>query len=220
MNIRSLKSFAAVGLIAVGALASSLAHASIVVGSRVHIIGGVFVDPANPYRMVFQTIVGAQHPDVNTVQIGSGGNLLSYAGYNFPNPLGENYSTTIRSLPAVPPALVGPIANFLSLPAVSVVSGEPGPAVPASTFDLMSWTTTLSPDGRTLSGQGLGVINWAGGSIDGEFQLSIPFFGTPAPPGNIYAFSATLAAIPVPGAVLLFGSGLLFMTLVGRFRRG
>jgi hypothetical protein len=222
MNIRSLKSFAAAGLVAVAALASGVAHGAIVAGSRVTVTGGVTITPSgSEYQIVFRhgasgitdvTVPGGTNP----VQIDGNVNLGSYAAYNVPNPAPGHYLATITNLP-VASAIVFPILNFLSLPGAtqSFITGEDMNVVP-STFDLHTWT--VAPSGTFLQGAGTGFINFAGGQMLGFFQFSVPFFTGTA--GN-YGFSATLEAqvIPVPGAVLLFGSGLLFLTLVGRFRR-
>jgi hypothetical protein len=105
----------------------------------------------------------------------------------------------------------------LSLPSVVPDPVEPGPPVAATFFVMDSWTGSTS--GTFFTGIGLGkIFDGTGHTVlsDGRFEFSSPDVQI----GQPTSFSATLIAstIPVPGAMWIFGSGLLLMTAVMRRR--
>lgn len=213
MNIRMLKHLGVVAALAGAMLTASVANAAIVVGSKAQIFGTAFIDGAGNIVPIGEQS-GSTTPPVD-VLVGAGGNTLSFSGYNRPNPaalsFAPNYTATMAQIPAA-----GPFGfTLLSLPAVVNAVDEPGPSVIATFFRLSSWTPTIT--GSFFTAFGLGVIEDAQGNFlsNGRFEFSSQGFT----PGGENAFSGTLVAtsvIPVPGAMWIFGSGLLLMTAVMR----
>jgi len=161
--------------------------------------------------------LGAPPPGFDaSVRITPAGNTLSWAGYNVPNPAGPMppvYQAGFNNIAAGMP----PVGDFISLPAVVIGGPEVGPAVPSSRFVLDNWVvSTFTFQGVDfLTGVGRGTIYAEGGhTLPGVFALSSPFFDIT--PGVVNAFSAELKAIPVPGAIWLFGSGLVALAAIRR----
>lgn len=204
MKLQMLKHAAVVATFAATSLAASFANASIVVGSTVQLVGRASISAAGDITPGTSRILD----EVNS---------LSFAGYNAPNnPLGTFTPVTVFSGIAAAPAL--PFIA-LQLPGV-VVAGTEDMSVPATWFLLRTWQITSSVVGGTFAGRGMGDITTPGGVFlaSGELQFTTQFY-TPNSAGNSY--SATLTAIetsviPVPGAMWIFGSGLLLMTAVMR----
>lgn len=201
MNIRALQHLGAVAALAGAMLSASVANASIVAGSEVQLVGSARItDAAGGYTITSNGFVTVSP---------FGGNRGSWAGYNQPNP-------GMYNAPAMAPisnALI-PVSPLITLPAVMIGVSEPGPAVASTTFSLETWQVVEATIGGFFLGRGTGTIfdTSDGTSTPGRFQFSTQFYL----PNDINAFSASIVAIPVPGAMWIFGSGLLLMTAVMR----
>ena len=214
MNIRALKHLGVVAALVGAMLSASVANAAIVVGSKAQIFGTAFIDAVgNVIPLDEQS--GATGPSPVTVLVGAGGNTGSYAGYNRPNPgalsFAPNYSAGMYQIPAI-----GPFGfTLLALPSVMNDVDEPGPSVMPTFFVLNSWTGSLA--GSFFNGLGLGTIVDGKGSVLSDARFEFTSQGVNVNQAN--SFSGTLIAtsvIPVPGAMWIFGSGLLLMTAVMR----
>jgi len=215
MNIRALKHLGVVAALVGAMLSASVANAAIIVGSKAQIFGTAVIDGAGNVTPLDEG-TGVSSPSPVTVLVGTGGNTGSYAGYNRRNPaslpFAPNYAAGMYQISAT-----GPFGfPLLSLPSV-VIDGaaEPGPAVIPTFFVLNSWTGTFM--GTFFMGTGLGTI------IDGQDQFlsnaRFEFTSQGVEVGQANSFSGTLIAtsvIPVPGAMWIFGSGLLLMSAVTR----
>lgn len=212
MNIRLLKHLGAVAALAGAMLTTSVANASILTGSQVQFVGTAIVNLAGDVTPRDAFVPAVVPPPPVNVQIAVNGNLGSFAGYNTPNP-GPNmpYVANWDKLTSAGPF---PLVNFIALPAVSAPDS---PTVQATFFDLNNWQFQFLPFGNAtfFIGTGVGVIHDGLGNklSDAIFSFSTQRFQ----PGD-NSFSATLEAtvIPVPGAIWIFGSGLLLMTAVMR----
>jgi hypothetical protein len=91
--------------------------------------------------------------------------------------------------------------DFLWLSASRPISGAGTTPFPAGITDLQSWTrdANLDPD-------------W--------LRVGTDIVGGASPPTFNAAFSLTGEAVPLPGSILLLGSGLLGLAGWGRFRKG
>jgi hypothetical protein len=199
MNIRMLKQLGVAAALIGSVMSATVANASIVAGSTVSMFGDA-------------TVTGTSVTPVGITYIAPSGNLLSFAGYNFPNtPQAISLYTVAQGV--IPGA--GPLnIVLLTLPAVVVAAPETGPAVQGTQFRLLSWTQLPSTP-SFFNGTGFGVIEDMNGGFlsDARYDFSTQLIN------NVNSFSGTLtavAAIPVPGAIWIFGSGLLLMTAVMR----
>jgi len=211
MNNRLLKHLAVVAALAASSLSVPVANAAVVVGSQAQIVGGTIIDATGNVTPQASEILG----------IGNAGPTIDfqgYRGYNNPNLLG-GYAVTFNTIANAP------FAPFvvLQLPAITIIGAEPGPAQEATSFLLRSWTITQMTLGGFFTAIGLGdITSTADGTFlsAGRLQFSSQEF-TPSTT-DIQGYSATLTAItaiPVPGAMWIFGSGLLLMSAVTR-RKG
>jgi hypothetical protein len=215
MNTRFFKKLGAAALLAGAALSASVANAAIQVGSIAQLFGTALIDAAGNVGPLDE-FSGGTGTNVN-VLIGTSGNALSYSGFNRLNPLtllaAPNYNALMAQIP-----VAGPFGfTLLQLPPVVVGANEPGPGVIPTFFRLDTWSVLMANVGSVFFAQGTGVINDAQGNFlsNGSLQFSTQFYS----PGAVNSFSATLVAtsvIPVPGAMWIFGSGLLLMTAVMR----
>ena len=219
MNIRALKHLGVVAALVGAMLSASVANASIIVGSKVRIFGTALIDGAGNVTPLDEE-TGNSIPSPVKVLISASGNTGSYAGYNRQNPV-SLYFPRQYSGGMLPITAAGPYGGMLlSLPLVTIGAEEPGPAVIPTFFVMDSWTGVLN--GTFFMGVGLGTIRDGSGIslADARFELSSPAVEL----GQANSFSGTLIAtsltvtsvIPVPGAIWIFGSGLLLMTAVTR----
>jgi hypothetical protein len=209
MNNRLLKHLAVVAALAASSLSVPVSNAAVVVGSRAQIVGGTIIDATGNVTPQASEILG----------IGNAGPTIDfqgYRGYNKPNLLG-GYAVTFNAI------VNAPFAPFvvLQLPAITISgAAEPGPEQEATSFLLRSWTITQMTPGGFFTAIGLGDITSTATSTflsAGRLQFSSQEF-TPST-SDIQSYSATLTAItaiPVPGAMWIFGSGLLLMSAVTR----
>ena len=205
MNTRLLKHLGVVAALVCSAAVSSVANAAIVVGSQVQLVGSATID-----------FVGNISPtNVQILPIGNAGpnvNMQGYLGYNLPN---EPFVVTMGNIsPGAFPAFV-----VLQLPAITIAGAETGPTQEATRFLLRNWTITQATVGGFFTALGTGDIQTAAGAFLSNAQLQ--FSSTTFTPSltDAQSFAATLTAtsvIPVPGAMWIFGSGLLLMTAVMR----
>lgn len=219
MNIRALKHLGVVAALVGAMLSASVANASIIVGSKVRIFGTALIDSSGNVTPLDEA-TGNTGPSPVKVLISASGNTGSYAGYNRQNPVSLTFPGQYSG--EMDPIIAAPSfpAFLLSLPLVAIGTGEPGPAVSATFFVMDSWSGVLN--GTFFMGTALGRIqNGSGVSLaDARFELSSPAVEI----GQANSFSGTLIAtsvivtsvIPVPGAMWIFGSGLLLMTAVMR----
>ncbi|MCE2947482.1 MAG: hypothetical protein ACK515_23700 [bacterium] len=213
MNIRLLKHLGVIAALVGSVMSVSVANAAIVEGSKAQIFGTAFIDGIGNV-IPLDEVSGAISPSPVSVLVGAGGNTLSYAGYNRPNPgslaFAPNYTAGMYQIPAA-----GPFGfTLLALPAVVSGVGEPGPSVIPTFFVLDSWTPTINGSFFTAIGLGTIVDGLGGFLSNGRFEFSSQSFAI-----GTNSFSGTLIAtsvIPVPGAMWIFGSGLLLMTAVMR----
>lgn len=213
MNIRMLKHLGVVAALVGSVMSVSVANAAIVNGSQVQMSGTALIDAVGNV-VPLDVATGLLFPQPVNVFINSNGNTGSYAGYNLPNPLnatfGISYNATMDNL-----AVAGPFGGtLLALPAVTIAAPETGPAVMPTFFLINSWTPQVL--GSFFVGTALGTIVDGQNNFlaNGVYQFSSQNFVA----GQVNSFSATLSAtvIPVPGAMWIFGSGLLLMTAVMR----
>jgi hypothetical protein len=172
-------------------------------GSEVQLVGSARIsDAAGGYTVTANGF---------TAILPFGGNTGSWAGYNSPNPGMYNAS-------ALAPFSAGlvPVAGLITLPAVVLGASEPGPAVASTIFNLNTWQVVQATVGGFFLGTGTGtIVDTSDNSVtDAIFQFSTQNY---TPGLDNQSFSATIVAtIPVPGAMWVFGSGLLLMTAVMR----
>lgn len=219
MNIRTLKHLGVVAALVGAMLSASVANASIIEGSKVRIFGTAVIDSAGNVTPRDEA-TGNTSPSPVNVLIGASGNTGSYAGYNRQNPVSLTFPRQYAA-GMQPVVAAGPFGGLLlSLPGVVIGAEEPGPGVNPTFFVMDSWTGAFSS--TFFMGTGLGTIrNGAGDFLsNARFELSSPAVEV----GQTSSFSGTLIAtsvivtsvIPVPGAMWIFGSGLLLMTAVMR----
>lgn len=200
-------------------VAAPFAQAAIAAGSTAQYGGTARFTPAGD--ITFLSVDGTPFGTDAAIRLGVDGHKGSYAGYNEPNPTSltfePNYVAGFRNIVGGMP----PLSDLIVNPQVTVGGTEPGPGVGMSRFLLTSWTTQVSVfNGVTfLLGTGMGTItdDSDGSTIQGEFSLSSQNFDMTA--ASINSFSASLTAIPVPGAVWLLGTGLLGLAALGRRKR-
>jgi len=219
MNIRALKHLGVVAALVGAMLSASVANASIIEGSKVRIFGTAVIDSFGNVTPLDE-MTGNTSPSPVNVLISASGNTLSYAGYNRQNPVSltfpRQYAARMQSIVAA-----GPFGGLLlSLPSVVTGAEEPGPAVVPTFFVMDSWTGAFND--TFFMGVGLGRIinNMDVVLSNARLELSSPAVEL----GQANSFSGTLIAtsltvtsvIPVPGAMWIFGSGLLLMTAVTR----
>jgi len=213
MNVRMIKQLAVVGALFGSVMSASVANAAIVNGSQVQMSGTALIDALGNV-VPLDVATGLLFPQPVNIFVNSTGNTGSYAGYNSPNPVspvfGISYNATMDNIP-----VVGPFGGtLLSLPGIMVAAPETGPAVIPTFFKINSWSTAVN--GTFFIGTALGTIVDGQGNFlsDGLYQFSTQNFKV----DEVNSFSATLSAtvIPVPGAMWIFGSGLLLMTAVMR----
>lgn len=215
MKFLLIRQLGVVAAFAASLLTVPMASASIVSGSKVQVFGSALIDAAGNIVPRDEMTGLPAGPLPVVTEVGTSGNTGSFSGYNVPNPLllvlFPNYSALIDSIP-----VAGPFGfTLLQLPAIVPGAGEPGPAFGVTSFRLDAWTVLPVPAGFFIA-QGSGkILDAIGNEIaDGLFLLSSQGFV----PNSINSFSATLQAtvIPLPGALWIFGSGLLLMTAVMR----
>lgn len=216
MNVRLLKHLGVVAALVGSVLSVPAATAAIVAGSQAQFFGTALIDAAGAIDPIDEGS-GSSGPNA-TILIGTGGNTGSYSGFNRNNPVAlpffPNYTAAMNNVPAL-----GPFGfTLLSLPAVVPGGGEDGAPVISTFFRLDAYN--VNPVfGGFFTSQGTGVILDGMGNVlsNAIFSFSSQSFT----PNSINSFSATLEAtatsvIPVPGSMLIFGSGLLLMTAVMR----
>jgi hypothetical protein len=204
MNIRTLKQLGIAAALLGTMISATVANAAIVAGSSAQITGTSSVSSTGVITTVGPTYLNF------------GGNTGSFAGYDFPNP-GAPLPLYTAGMATLDPAALG--FTLLSLPEVSLILGEPGPVVPATFFRLDTWSagTALRDGVLFYVGTGTGAISDGQGNqlADGVFSFSTQNFAF----DQALSFSGTLTAasvVPVPGAMWIFGSGLLLMSAVMR----
>ncbi len=190
-------------MLSAAVLSASVANAAIVIGSQLQLGGGANIsDAAGGYTI---TPSGTQF-------VVPSGNTQSFLGFNTPNPLGI-YSFTMTPIST---ALV-PVLPWFTLPPVVIGGGEPGPAAPQVSFSVLTWQVTMANIGGVFSAVGSGYFL---DSSDKSMTDAVIQFTSQAytPGSDTQSWSATITTIPVPGAMWIFGSGLLLMATVMRRR--
>jgi len=199
----------------------STAAAAILPGSTAQFLGTAQITPDGSIAFLTGGLAPVPAGADAAVRIAFTGNLVSYAGYDSPNPAvlpgTPNYFAGFRNV-------VGgmvPAGTFIYLPAVAIAGVESGPAVSETRFEASSWSWQFDQlDGTSFflaTARGIIYDDSDGTSIEALFSLSSQNINLST--ADVESFSATLVAIPVPAAAWMLGSGLLAMLAASRRRR-
>jgi hypothetical protein len=88
-----------------------------------------------------------------------------------------------------------------------------------STFALYKGTQVITPTHSNVSGSSSDTVTYADLSSGSYILKIVTDFAATKKAGTSVTVSGTVSAVPVPGALLLFGSGLAGLGLFGRRRR-
>ena len=207
MNMRLLKHLGVVAALVGSAALSSVSNAAIVNGSQLTFQGLATIASAN-------SIIPS---GTGEIQLATGS--LSFAGYNSPNPTSVpgftnalgNYLVTLGNFGAI-----GAFPSVLTLPALA--AGDAGTPFAGGTFSILS-TVNLSVAGfmnLVSTGSFLEVGNASPYAATMFFTVANFQPSASALQGYTGTLSVAASVIPVPGAMWIFGSGLLLMTAVMR----
>ena len=207
MNIRLLKHLGIVAALVGSVAASSVASAAIVSGSTLTFQGLANITGVNS---IFPTVQGEIQLTTST---------LSFAGYNAPNPLsipGYTNATGAYLVNLGNFGAAGAFPGVLTLPALAAV--DTGAPIAGGVFNIASTSNSSVTGFLSLISTGTFFETGNATPYVGTMFFTVAGFdpASPTPQGYTATFRVTTSTIPVPGAVYMFGSGLLLMAGVMR----
>jgi len=148
---------------------------------------------------------------------------------NFANTPNGSDTFTATSIAFVNPGSVGPTSGIWSglncSDCLTMSDFNSGTGTPFQVLQIVSGLNTVDVflnsfsfigDSNLLNITGFGTASINGGSA---FDIAFALTTQTTVAGESTSFSGTLSTVPIPGALILFGSGMLGLVTLGRKRR-